>query len=129
MDTRLIFDTNVLIDLTRQHPAAINYIEALTLSSKPFISALTVAELYAGVQNQKERGKTEQLIRLFTVLPVTQELAARGGYLRSVYHKSHGMDTVDAVIAATAELHSLQLVTMNTKHFPMFQKLKRPYEY
>jgi predicted nucleic acid-binding protein len=127
LEQELIFDTNILVDLIREANPAFLYMQKI--SGKPFVSALTVAELYSGVHNQREKSKAEKLIRFFTVLPVTAELAAHGGYLRSLYYKSHGMDVVDAVIAATAELHSLQLVTMNTKHFPMFPDLKRPYEY
>lgn len=40
---------------------------------------------------------------------------------------SHGLDDLDAIIAATAEHHGLELATLNTKHFPMFRRLKRAY--
>ena len=40
---------------------------------------------------------------------------------------SHGIDIPDAIIAATAEHHGLRLATLNTKHFPMFPKIKRAY--
>jgi predicted nucleic acid-binding protein len=44
-----------------------------------------------------------------------------------VFAPSHGLDDVDAIIAATAEHHGLRLATLNVKHFPMFPKLKRAY--
>ena len=37
------------------------------------------------------------------------------------------LDFPDAVIAATAMHHGLELVTLNLKHFPMFPDLQRPY--
>ncbi len=40
---------------------------------------------------------------------------------------SHGLDDIDALIAATAEHHGLRLATLNVKHFPMFPKLRRAY--
>ena len=43
------------------------------------------------------------------------------------FHKSHGIDIPDALIAATAEHHELRLATLNVKHFPMFPKLRRAY--
>ncbi|KAA3419994.1 PIN domain-containing protein, partial [Streptococcus pneumoniae] len=49
-----------------------------------------------------------------------------GDYVRQ-YGPSHGVDPIDALIAATAKSANLQLATLNLKHFPMFKGLKRPY--
>jgi len=35
-----------------------------------------------------------------------------------------GIDVVDRVIAATAELQAAELLTLNVKHFPMVRGLK-----
>ena len=43
------------------------------------------------------------------------------------FHGSHGIDDTDAIIAATAEHHGLDLATLNVRHFPMFPRLKRAY--
>ena len=41
-----------------------------------------------------------------------------GGYLRQ-FHRSHGLDIGDALIAATAAVHGCALWTCNRKHYPM----------
>ena len=41
--------------------------------------------------------------------------------------ESHALSTVDLVIAATAQELGTKLATSNTRHFPMFAGLKRPY--
>ncbi len=43
------------------------------------------------------------------------------------YGASDGVQLADAIIAATAEVHVLKLVTLNVKLIPMFQRLKRAY--
>ena len=43
------------------------------------------------------------------------------------YRGCHGLDLADALIAATALLHGLQLVTLNREHFPMLADLMMPY--
>jgi predicted nucleic acid-binding protein len=43
------------------------------------------------------------------------------------FHRSYGIDIPDAIIAATAEHHGLELATLNLKHFPMFPRLKPAY--
>lgn len=41
------------------------------------------------------------------------------------HRRSHpGIDLVDYVIAATAEIHGAELLTLNIKHFPMVHGLK-----
>ena len=41
-----------------------------------------------------------------------------GGYLRQ-FHRSHGLDIGDALIAAAAAVHGCALWTRNRKHYPM----------
>ncbi|MGD2294544.1 MAG: hypothetical protein PVF22_01745 [Candidatus Aminicenantes bacterium] len=43
------------------------------------------------------------------------------------YGKSHNVDLIDALIAATAEAYSMTLVTLNIKHYPMLRKVTVPY--
>ena len=44
----LLIDTNVLIDYLRDQADAVSYLESL--AEQIFISAVTIAELYAGVR-------------------------------------------------------------------------------
>jgi len=59
--TPLLFDTDVLIDYLRGHPAATGYLE--TLQAPVFTSAITVAELYASVREGEERARLESSIQ------------------------------------------------------------------
>ncbi len=56
-----------------------------------------------------------------------RQIYARAGVFLRLYRSSHGLDMPDALIAATAEHHGLQLATLNVKRFPMFPKLKPAY--
>jgi predicted nucleic acid-binding protein len=124
---QLLLDTNIVIDLLRGRAPAKQWI--LNSRTELLLSTASVAELYAGVHNQQQKNQVERLIPSLTLVGISAEVAKQAGLYKGRYFKSHGTDIIDAIIAATAELHSLQLVTMNTKHFPMFPKLKRPYEY
>lgn len=62
------------------------------------------------------------------LIPVNDPIAARAGEHLRWYRASHqGIDVVDYVIAATAELGDADLVTLNVKHFPMFKGLRAPF--
>lgn len=122
----LLIDTDVLIDYLRDQPEAVAYLDAVT--DRMLISAMTVAELYAGVREGAERVALDEFIKAFEVVPVDSEIAAKGGLYRRDYVKSYGTGIGDAIIAASAELRYADLVTLNRKHFPMLSKVIVPYQ-
>jgi predicted nucleic acid-binding protein len=125
MADRFLIDTDVLIDYLRGNSEAVSYLEGLT---KPFlISAITVAELYAGVRDGVERTTLDEFIRAFEIVPVDQEISIKGGLFRRGYMKSHNVGLADALIAASAETRWAELVTLNSKHFPMLANVVVPY--
>jgi predicted nucleic acid-binding protein len=121
----LLLDTDLLIDYLRGRTEAVTYLEGRTESL--LISAITVAELYAGVQDGAERTKLDAFISGFEVVLLDQEIAVRGGLYRRDYGKSHSTGLADALIAASAELRQAALVTLNQKHFPMLANVIVPY--
>jgi predicted nucleic acid-binding protein len=120
----MLLDTCVLIDYFRHHAPACSFIE--NLGDVLTLSAMTVAELYRGVRPQ-EMDMLEFFLSQCTILPVNKEIAKVGGLIEKQYAKSHGTDMVDALLAATAQEHTLRLVTLNTKHFPMLPDVLKPY--
>ena len=126
MAERLLIDTDVLIDYLRGKTDAVSYLEGLTESL--LVSVITVAELYAGVREGAERTKLDEFIRAFEIVPVDREIAIRGGLYRRDYIKSHNVGLADALIAATAEFRQADLVTLNSKHFPLLANVVIPYQ-
>lgn len=125
MSERLLIDTDVLIDYLRNRPQAVSYLESAT--GTLLVSAMTVSELFAGVREGQERTALSAFLGAFEVLPLDRAVAEKGGLFRRDYGKSHGTGLADALIAATAEVHSAQLVTLNTRHFPMLSNIVVPY--
>lgn len=120
-----LIDTSILIDYLRENAAAVRFLEGLKRPA--LISALTVAELYAGVREGEERQRMEAFLRAFTVVPVTEALAQNGGLYRRDYGPTHGTDLVDGIIAATAKANKARLVTLNRRHYPMLSRVLVPY--
>ncbi len=121
----MLLDTCIIIDYLRQKPAAVTYLEGLNIV--PGITTATVAELFAGVKGNKEREIIETLVSSFEVYDLDTGIAKEAGLILQKYKPSHGLDLIDSIIAATALTHSLELATLNLKHFPMFPGLKPPY--
>ncbi|CAG0935411.1 Ribonuclease VapC10 [Thermoflexales bacterium] len=121
----LLIDTDVLIDYLRNRQEAVAYLESAT--EPLLISVVTIAELYAGVQEGSERTKLDVFITAFEIASLDLAIAIVGGLHRRQYHKSHNVSLADALIAATAEHHQAKFVTLNSKHFPMIKDVIVPY--
>lgn len=125
MSRPLLVDTDVLIDYLRGQPQAAEWLEGA--SERLLASAVTVAELFAGVKEGAERRVLEDFLGAFEMVPVQGEIARRGGLFRRDYLRSHGTGLADALIAATAETLGATLVTLNRAHFPMLDDVLVPY--
>jgi predicted nucleic acid-binding protein len=125
MSKPLLVDTDVLIDFLRGNIKAIELIR--THSSKIILSSVTVAELYAGVKGDDEMNRLDDLMTIFPIVPISTNLAKKGGLIKLKYGKSHGIGLADAIVAATVELEGADLKTLNIKHYPMLKGLKAAY--
>jgi predicted nucleic acid-binding protein len=126
MPIAFLIDTDVLIDYLRDETVAVSYLESLP--PPLLISAISVAELYAGVREGTERLALDEFLDAFEIVPIDEEIAVAGGLYRRGYGKSHGTGLNDALIAATTTLRNATLVTLNNKHFPMPLSLTVPYQ-
>jgi predicted nucleic acid-binding protein len=120
-----LVDTNIIIDHLKRRRDAMAFIEGL--QGKPAVSVVSVMELYTGALSRAEEARIEGLLAGCKLLSVSLAIARTAGQHAKHYRRSHGLDDLDALIAATAEHHGLALATCNVKHFPMFPKLKAPY--
>ena len=91
------------------------------------LPSIVAAELYSGVKGDAELSALDGLISLFRVVPVSREIARAGGLYRNHYAKSHGLGLADAIVAATVDAQGAELKTLNTKHYPMYKRLKPAY--
>ncbi len=131
-----LFDTNAVSETRRRVPDAgfSTFLEQLE-RAPIFLSVLTMGELRKGVANKHRTDKfaAEALAEWVDgiearyanhILPVTGAIARLWGELSADRPRS----AVDTLIAATAIVHDLTVVTRNTVHFadlPM--KLQSPW--
>ncbi|MEK6535385.1 MAG: type II toxin-antitoxin system VapC family toxin [Thermodesulfobacteriota bacterium] len=125
MADQVLLDTDVLIDYLRDYDAAVAYLEGL--SQPLLVSVITVAELYSGVREGKERNVLDQFMRAFDKIPIDDNIAMKAGLIRRQYGPSHGIGLADALVAATAEVNNAKVATLNKNHFPMIKTVV-PYQ-
>ncbi len=120
----MIIDTNIVIDFLKERSEAIQFFSEL--EDRPVISVITVSELYARVR-ESERRTLQAFIDGSQTVAVNEKIALQAGEYLNQYQKSHGVRLGDALIAATATVLSLELVSLNAKHFPMLEGILVPY--
>jgi len=84
------------------------------------ISPITQAELYFGVLNKAELKKIRQHLSLLAQVPLDVPISAVFLQLMETYSLSHKLSLPDALIAATALVHNLELFTLNGNDFQSF---------
>ena len=117
-------DTNVVSELMRKRPdaGALAWREMVDVTyGKVTISAVTVDEIMYGLARKQDAGLQawfDGFIGRNEVLPVTQTIAYRAGEMRAGFSR-RGMvrSQADMLIAATAQIHALTLVTRNVRDF------------
>jgi len=122
----MLIDTDVVIDYLRGRPEAVEFLERKVESAA--VSTISVAELFQGVRDGREREILSEALSALTVLPVTAAIAETAGLYRREYRDACGCGLADCIIAATASHHRLPLVTRNVRHFAMLDEVRRPWD-
>lgn len=115
--SRLLIDTDVLIDFLRGKQKALDLLKSFPEDSITCCSVITVAELFAGML-ETEKEKTVRLIDSLEVISIDRNIAELAGEFKKDT-KSHHIGLDDYFIAATALIHDAELVTKNYKHYPV----------
>ncbi len=116
-----LLDSDVLIDISRARPAAIDYVDGLP--EVWMIAQVTAMELLVGARDKREVVSLHSFLSSYPVVPLDESIGKRAYRLLMDYAKSHGLHVFDSLIAATALQQSLTLVTRNRRHFGMIDEL------
>ena len=123
-----LLDTNVVSDLRKPRPNAgvVAWLHGVS-DSDLHLSAVTIGEIQAGIENTRAQDVVkateleiwlDRLSAAYNVHPMT---AACFRQWALFMHRQSGTVTEDAMIAATARIHDLTVVTRNVKDFSRFK--------
>jgi len=111
-----ILDSDVMIDLLRQHQPAVSWLESLG-EEDIIVPGFVVMELLQGCSNKTEQAKVEQVLTGFEIVWPLPEVCEDALKVFAHYHLSHGIGLLDALIGQTAVALNLPLYTFNRKHY------------
>ena len=127
---RWLIDTTVFIDASRERiagsrPATDFLIRAARQGELWSVTPVRTEVRWA--MREDEVAIVERILDRVFWLDVTTDVADRAGDFGRRFGRSHGLDVVDALVAAAAEILSADVATANVRGFPMFPGLQRPY--
>jgi predicted nucleic acid-binding protein len=121
-----LLDTNVVWEVVRPRPDArvVRWMRDVPHSAM-HLSVLSAGELRRGIEKLEDTRRRERLRLWFEqdlpgwfddrLLPITATVADRWG--RLVAEVGRPVPAIDSLIAATALVHGLRIVTRNVRHF------------
>jgi predicted nucleic acid-binding protein len=114
-----LVDTDIIIWVLRGNEKYEEILQNLKDKAPISISTITIAEIYMNIF-PSEMVKTENVLNEFQEWDVSSAIAKQGGLYWQEYVKQlKKLSLMDCLIAATANVNDLTLVSLNIKHFPM----------
>jgi len=119
-----LLDTNIVSELRKRKPhgGVVAWLEGVA-NDQIYISAVTLGELQAGIEltRRQDSARAREIeLWLIEVASTHQVLPMDGEAFREwarLMHRRPRQILEDAMLAATARLHGLTLVTRNTRDF------------
>lgn len=134
---KYLLDTNVVCEATAKQPEGrvLTWIEAHT--HECFLSSVSIGEIWKGLHRLPEGKRKRGLVEWAEGLEAdfadqllgldTNTLKSWGKIYAKHEAKGFNMDVMDSLIAATAVVHGLIVVTRNTADYPADVKTSNPW--
>lgn len=114
----MLIDSNIIIYASRPEYGSLR---SFIREQTPYVSAISKVEVLGYHKlDENERNLLTRFFEIAFILPVSEEVINEATELRRKYNMSLG----DALIAATATIWQMALVTRNTKDFKAIQGLE-----
>lgn len=119
----LLFDTDVLIDFSRGVEKAREKIKKFEVDYTLSISVITQLELMVGCENKSEFKSLQNFLKRFEIIQPDKSISEKSVELFENYRLSHGVLIADMLIASTALVLEIPLISQNRKDFRFIEKL------
>ena len=112
-----LIDSDVLIDILRGDQLALGLFHALLHEGPITVSVVSRMETIRGCLNRQMQQQAERLLKQLELVGLDAQISAKADQLVTQYYLSNNMAVQDALIAATALVYDLPLLTKNQRDF------------
>lgn len=118
MSEKFLVDTDIFIDFFKKKPWAKEFF--INTSYEIYYSTITYKELLKGARGAGDEEKILRFLHFHTEIRISSEIAEKSFMLMSKYPH---LKRNDSLIAATAHVKRLKLVTRNKKDFSPIKEI------
>jgi predicted nucleic acid-binding protein len=125
----ILLDTDVMIDLLRQYPPAVTWLNSLG-AEEIILPGFVAMELIQGCGDKAEQQELERELRAYGVVWPSPPVCNEALSVFASYYLSHGLGILDALIGQMAVSLNVNLCTFNQKHYSVIPDLNtlQPYK-
>lgn len=125
----IVLDTDVMIDLLREYPPAVTWLESIG-EEEVVLPGFVVMELIQGCRNKGEQERVKRELSSYCVEWPSSDMCDEALSVFVRYYLSHGIGILDTIIGQMAVALTLPLYTFNKKHYEVIPGLKivQPYD-
>jgi predicted nucleic acid-binding protein len=116
-----LLDTNILIEIFRDNFGIASIVDDM---QEIAVCDVVRAELFYGARNKRDLQEISADLEGLTVLSLLPQISEMAVNLVKTYCLSYKLEFADALIAATAIFHNVELFTLNRKDFTYIPNLK-----
>ena len=116
----VFIDTNIVIEYLKNNEEVF---VCLNGYDTIYINDVVIMELYQGARDKRESNFIKKKILKFEVLNMSQEIVSLGREILDRYTLSHNTKIMDALIASTVIMYSIDLYTLNKKDFRYLEQV------
>jgi predicted nucleic acid-binding protein len=114
-----LIDSDIIIEILRGNKKIKASFDAIkSHNTNIYYSPVSKAEIFAGAF-EKEKDDIKIFFNQMLCLDITDTVGEKAGNFLNSFSKSHNIGLGDALMAATAILYGLELITQNIRHYPM----------
>jgi len=123
-----LIDTDWIVDYLKGKEEAVKTLQKL-FDNELYISIISIAEIYEGIEEAKNKDETtkslEDFLQGVVVLNINKETCKKFGEIRNNLRKKGNLiGDFDILIASTAIINDLKIITNNKKHFERIEEIK-----
>lgn len=116
---KFLLDSNIIISYLRGEAQGVEMFSRIAEQGRLVCSVMSVFEIEAGIRCGEEERTGEFLGKLETYNVDAEIATLAGRHSREFRAKGITLAVPDLIIAATAAVHDLTIVTANPRHYPM----------
>jgi len=126
----ICLDSDVMIDLLREYPPAIEWFDTLDEDEEIMLSGYVVMELIQGCKNRAEQDRLQSTLASYGIVWPSSADCDKALDVFKQYHLSQSAGLLDVLIGQTAVALSVPLYTFNQRHYQFIPELQtnQPYD-